>query len=60
MRGHLKESQLLNSDFREILCAFSEEKVEFTLVGAYAVAAHGLSEFSNRIWLLQVLSFSLA
>jgi hypothetical protein len=43
MRGLSKGNQLLNSDFRDILSAFCEEKkVEFTLVGAYAVAAHGL------------------
>lgn len=33
---------MLNSDFRDILSAFCEERVEFMLVGAYAVAAHGL------------------
>jgi len=55
---------LLNSDFRDILFAFCEEKVEFMLVGAYAVAAHGLpratgdidlwiqssSENAERVW----------
>lgn len=55
---------MLNSDFREILSVFCEEKVEFLLVGAYAVAAHGLpratgdidlwvkasSENANRVW----------
>ena len=55
---------MLNSDFRDILSAFCEEKVEFMLVGAYAVAAHGLpratgdidlwirssSENADRIW----------
>jgi hypothetical protein len=49
MRGHLEESQLLNSDFRDILCAFAEEKVEFMLVGAYAVAAHGLPRATGDI-----------
>ena len=55
---------MLNSDFRDILSAFCEEKVEFILVGAYAVAAHGLpratgdidlwikssSENADRVW----------
>ena len=55
---------MLNSDFRDILSAFCEEKVEFMLVGAYAVAAHGLpratgdidlwikssSENADRVW----------
>lgn len=32
---------MLNPDYRDILSAFSDEKVEFLLVGAYALAAHG-------------------
>ena len=40
---------MLNSDFRDILSAFSEEKVEFMLVGAYAVAAHGLPRATGDI-----------
>jgi len=40
---------LLNSDFRDILSAFCEEKVEFMLVGAYAVAAHGLPRATGDI-----------
>lgn len=32
---------MLNSDFRDMLCALFEKKVEFLLVGAYAVSAHG-------------------
>jgi len=39
----------LNSDFRDILSAFCEEKVEFMLVGAYAVAAHGLARATGDI-----------
>ena len=42
MPGPLRESQLLNPDFRDILSAFCDENVEFMLVGAYALAAHGL------------------
>jgi hypothetical protein len=49
MRGYSKENQLLNSDFRDILSAFCEEKVEFMLVGAYAVAAHGLPRATGDI-----------
>jgi hypothetical protein len=33
---------MLNPDFRDILFAFNAERVEYLLVGAYAVAAHGL------------------
>lgn len=40
---------MLNSDFHDILSAFSEEKVEFMLVGAYAVAAHGLPRATGDI-----------
>ena len=32
---------MLNEDYRDILRAFSGEKVKFLLVGAYAMAAHG-------------------
>ncbi|QXD13815.1 nucleotidyltransferase [Rhodocaloribacter litoris] len=32
---------MLNPDYRDILSAFSDEKVEFLLVGAYALAVHG-------------------
>jgi predicted nucleotidyltransferase len=32
---------MLNKDYRDILRALSAEKVEFLLVGAYAMAAHG-------------------
>jgi hypothetical protein len=40
---------LLNSDFRDILSAFCDEKVEFMLVGACAVAAHGLARATGDI-----------
>jgi hypothetical protein len=33
---------LLNPDFRDILSAFIEAKVEFLVVGGYAMAAHCL------------------
>jgi len=32
---------MLNQDYRDILSAFNAERVEFLLVGAYALAAHG-------------------
>jgi hypothetical protein len=43
MRGHSLETELLNPDFRDMLSAFIEEKVEFLVVVAYAMAAHRLS-----------------
>ena len=42
MLGFSKESRLLNPDLHDILSVFLEEGVEFLVVGAYAVAAHGL------------------
>ena len=33
---------MLNPDYRDILSIFNEEKVEYLVVGAYALAAHGL------------------
>ena len=32
---------MLNPDYRDILSIFSDEKVEYLIVGAYALAAHG-------------------
>jgi len=40
---------LLNNDFRDILSAFSDQNVEFMVVGAYAVAAHGLPRATGDI-----------
>ena len=42
MPGRLPEKPMLTSDFRDILCEFSASKVEFILVGAHALAAHGV------------------
>lgn len=33
---------MLNPDFREVLSEFAAERVEFVVVGAFALAAHGL------------------
>ena len=40
---------MLNPDFRDILSAFLEEKVEFLIVGAYALAAHGFPRATGDI-----------
>jgi hypothetical protein len=32
---------MLNEDYKDMLQALADEKVEFLLVGAYAMAAHG-------------------
>lgn len=39
----------MNPDFRDILSAFIAEAVEFMVVGAYAVAAHGLPRATGDI-----------
>lgn len=39
----------MNPDFRDILSTFSEEDVEYLLVGAYAVAVHGLPRATGDI-----------
>jgi hypothetical protein len=55
---------MLNRDFRDVLSAFNAEGVEYLVVGAYALAAHGLpratgdldlwiaatSENAARVW----------
>ena len=39
----------MNPDFNDILSAFSEEGVEYLLVGAYALAVHGLPRATGDI-----------
>jgi hypothetical protein len=43
------ERRLPNPDYRDILSAFSDEKVEYLLVGAYALAAHGFVRATGHI-----------
>ena len=40
---------MLNPDYRDMLSAFSECGVEFLVVGAYALAAHGLPRATGDI-----------
>lgn len=40
---------MLNPDFKDILSALCAHKVEFLLVGAYAMAAHGLPRATGDI-----------
>lgn len=40
---------MLNPDFHDILSEFCAEQVEFLLVGAYALAAHGLPRATGDI-----------
>ncbi len=39
----------LNRDFRDILSLFNTERVEYLVVGAYALAAHGLPRATGDI-----------
>jgi hypothetical protein len=39
----------LNPDFRDMLFAFSDEGVEFLIVGAYAMGAHGYARATGDI-----------
>ena len=39
----------LNPDFRDILLSFNAESVEYLVVGAYALAAHGLPRATGDI-----------
>ena len=40
---------MLNQDFRDILSALNTERAEYLLVGAYAVAAHGIPRATGDI-----------
>lgn len=39
----------LHPDFKDLLTAFAEEKVEYLLIGGYAVAFHGRPRFTKDI-----------
>lgn len=39
----------LNPDFRDLLLAFVAEQVEFVIVGAYALALHGVPRFTGDL-----------
>lgn len=40
---------MLNPDYRDILSALSDAKAEYLLVGAYALAAHGLPRATGNL-----------
>lgn len=40
---------MLNPDYRDILSAFNEEKVDYLIVGAYALAVHGVPRATGDI-----------
>lgn len=45
----LRENQSLNPDFIDILSAFTDENVEYLLVGGYALGFHGYSRGTGDI-----------
>ena len=44
-----ENSSILNRDFVEILSAFNAERVEYRLIGGYALAVHGLPRATGDI-----------
>ena len=49
MPGLSKGNPLLNPDFRDILLLFNAHRVEYLLVGAYALAVHGVPRATGDI-----------
>ena len=49
MRGLSWETGMLNNDYREMLQILSEEGVDYIVVGAYALAAHGYPRATGDI-----------
>ncbi len=53
MHGRSKERPLLNPDYKDILSVFNEERVEYLVIGAYALAVHGVPRATGDLdlWL---------
>ena len=49
MHGRFRVQRMLNSDYKEMLQILLEEGVEFIIVGAYALAAHGYPRATGDI-----------
>ena len=49
MPGRSVGIKMLNSDYRDILQIFIEEKVKFIIVGAYALGVHGVPRATGDI-----------
>ena len=45
---------LFNPDFKDMLRALSDAKIDFLLVGAYAVAAHGHPRATGDLSLIHI------
>ncbi len=49
MPGPSRETSLLNRDYKEMLQVLLDEQVEFLVVGAYTMAAHGVPRATGDI-----------
>jgi hypothetical protein len=49
MPGHLRKTYMLNPDFKDMLSCLKDAEVEFVIVGAYALAAHGFPRATGVI-----------
>ena len=47
--GNSKENLFVNEDFRDMLSCLNAQKVEYLVVGAYALAAHGVPRATGDI-----------
>jgi hypothetical protein len=49
MLGHLRKTYMLNPDFKDMLSCLKDAEVEFIIIGAYALAAHGFPRATGDI-----------
>jgi len=49
MHGPSQGSQSLNPDFRDMLCALNDAGADYLVVGAYALAVHGMPRATGDI-----------
>jgi hypothetical protein len=49
---------MLNEDYKEMLQLLSEEQVDFIIVGAFALGAHGYPRATGDIDILMLVCFS--
>src|SRR5688572_17568601 len=55
-RGRVTALRELNPDFRDLLLAFSKEGVEFVVVGAHALALHGVPRMTGDLDVLTAIT----
>jgi hypothetical protein len=49
---------MMNQDFKELLLAFNDEKVEYLIVGAHALAVYGYVRATKDldVWITHVIT----